>query len=70
MMIRHSEMEAKKRSMKRLSDPQTDISGASDREEKEEVEARREIDQVGTSQRDSVGTVPESTRIKRPGPNP
>jgi hypothetical protein len=70
MMLRPSEMEAKRKSMKRDSDPRSDIQGTSDRAVKEEVEERREIDQVGISQKDSVGTRPEVTRLRRRGPGP
>jgi hypothetical protein len=70
MMLRPSEMEAKRKSMKRDSDPRSDIQGTSDRAVKEEVEERREIDQVAISQKDSVGTSPESTRLRRRGQGP
>jgi hypothetical protein len=70
MMLRQSEMEAKKRDMKRLFDPRSDIIGPSDSDEREETEERREIDQVETSQRDSVGTTPEASRVRRRGPGP
>lgn len=70
MMIRYSEMDAKKKSMERASDPSTDIDGASDRAEREEVEERREIDGAGISQKDSVETTPEPSRVRRRGPGP
>lgn len=70
MMLRQSEMSAKKENMKRISDPREDIQGTSDRNEKEEVEERREIDQVEIAQKDSVGTSPETSRLRRHGPGP
>ncbi len=70
MMIRHSEMEAKKRTMERKADPSADIIGPSDRDEREETEERREIDQAGIPQKDSVGTNPEPSGVRRRGPGP
>lgn len=66
MILRWSEMEAKKKDTKRRSDPLSDIEDASERTEKEEVEERREMDQVDISQRDSVGTKPKAAKVKRP----
>jgi hypothetical protein len=70
MMLRQSEMEAKRKDMRRLSDPGSDIVGTDDGDERKEAEERREIDQEGMPRKDSMGTDPEPTKIKRPEPGP
>jgi hypothetical protein len=70
MMVRHAEVESKKKDMQRQFDPRADIVGPNDREEKGEIEERRGIDHEGAAQRGSAGTNPEDSRIRRRGPGP
>jgi hypothetical protein len=69
-MMRHAEIEAKRKDTRRLSYPGSDIVGTDDRDERNEAEERREIDQEGMARKDPTENDPEPTKVKRPEPGP
>ena len=70
MMIRYSELEAREKEMRRMSDPSQEIEGPGDGIERDEAEAKREEDGIATDSRDSVDrrSRPERLNERPPGP--
>jgi hypothetical protein len=69
-MFRQAELEVKKEGMKRVSDPRTEIRGASGADEKREVEERVRNDPGAVSRKGSEEAAPENPWFKRREPDP